>query len=95
METLSRYFFPQNFLRYAVPLVAVFLVGVWIYPPDSSDQVDVRDIPTSRALSAHLSRQNAERENMDLYVMQHAARQPWAHYGSTVPMIQKAAGSLP
>ncbi len=95
MGSLSQFIFPQNFLRYAVPMIAVLIVGIWIYPEDSPDRVDVRNISTSRALSAHLSGQDAGKENMDLYVMQHAANQPWAQYGSHVSMIRKASGSLP
>jgi hypothetical protein len=95
LGTLSQYIFPQNFLRYAVPMIAFLLVGVWMYPDRSEDQVDVRELPASRSLSAHLAKQETDRGNVDLYLMQHAANQPWAQYGNDVPLVQRVAGSYP
>jgi len=95
-DSLSRYVFPQNFLRYAVPMMAVLLVGLWIYPDDDAGRVDVRSLPASRVASTQVSRKDVGKEDMQVYVMQHAASQPWAHYGNHVPMIQTAsAGYVP
>jgi len=94
--SLSRFIFPQNFLRYAVPMIAVLIVGLWIYPEDTPDRVDVRSLPSSSHAAFQPSRKDAGKENMNVYVMQHAASQPWVHYGNHVPMIQLAsAGYVP
>lgn len=94
--SMSRYVFPQNFLRYAVPMMAVLLVGLWIYPDDDAGRVDVRSLPASRVASTQLPRKEAGKEDMQIYVTQHAAGQPWAHYGNHVPLIQTAsAGYIP
>jgi len=93
--SLSRLLFPQNLLRYAAPMIVVLVVGIWIYPEGDPDRIDVRTIPPSQALSEHLAGPDAETEDMQLYVMDHATLQPWAHYGSHLPMIRRVAGSTP
>ena len=92
---LQKVFFPKNVLRFAVPMVAVIVLGVWMYPAEPENQIDVRQLPTSQSLSTHLSKQNVDAENTDLYVMHHAAHQPWVHYGNETPMVQKVSTTNP
>jgi len=93
--SLWRFAFPQSFLRYAVPLILLVIVGIRIYPERAQERIDVRTLPTSHAMAGHLAWQDEETENMRPYVMDHATLQPWAHYGSHLPMIQTVAGSHP
>lgn len=90
-----RFAFPQHALRYAAVGVALIIVGVWIYPEGPTERIDVRAIPPSQSMAGQFAGEETGAGDMHLYVMDHAAAQPWAHYGSHLPMIQQVAGSLP
>ena len=85
----------QNVWRYAFAMIAVVALGVWLYPGQPVEWIDVHKLIPEKTLTVkHLPRQEALGHNMDLYVMQHASNQPWAQYGDELPMIRQVSGSI-
>lgn len=88
-------FSSQPVWRYAFAMIAVVALGVWLYPGQPGDRIDVRKLTPEQTFTAqHLPRKEALGHNMDLYVLQHASNQPWAHYGDELPMIRQVSGSI-
>ena len=99
LETLSNglqaFLFGRRW-RYAFPLVAAAILGVWLVPRSPSDWVDVRQLTPLQTLAAqHSPKKEALGNHVDLYVLEHTSNQPWTHYGNELPMIRQVSASMP
>jgi hypothetical protein len=79
---------PLPVVRYALPLLLVGGVAVWLYSRDSGEWIDVQDLPPQKAAAVSFTQE--EGEEIEFYVVQHAIHQPWMQYGDEVPMLQLA-----
>ncbi len=77
-----------GFLGSAVVLLVVGILGVWLYPRESVNSVDVQDLFPVRSLATVFPQEEEPYQDVDLFVMHHATHQPWADSGQELPMIQ-------
>jgi len=77
-----------GFLSSALVLLLVGILGVWFYPREPVNSVDVQDLFPERSLATIFPQEEEQYEDMDLFVMHHATHQPWADIGQELPMIQ-------
>ncbi len=80
---------PAPVMRFALPLLLVGVVATWLYTRNDSNWIDVHELKTVPATTASFPQ--AEDDEIDYYVVQHATHQPWEQYGDEVPMLQLAS----
>jgi hypothetical protein len=81
----------QNMLRFALPLLVVTVVATWFYTRKTSNWIDVHELQPLPVAS--LAFPQEESREMDFFVLEHTAHQPWADHGDELPMIELASGS--
>ena len=91
---IKRYLFPfplvpAHMLRFALPLLVAGVAATWLYTRMTSNWIDVHELQTVPATTATFPQ--AEDDQIDYYVVQHATHQPWEQYGDEVPMLQLAS----
>jgi len=79
----------RSFLRLALPLLVVSFAATWLFTRKTTDWIDVRELQTSPTTAIAFSQE--EVHEMDYFVMQHAAHQPWADHGDEFPIIELAS----
>lgn len=82
----------RPFLRLALPLLVVTCAATWLFTRNTTDWIDVRELQPSPPLAVAFPQE--EGHEMDFFVMQHAAHQPWADHGDEFPRIELASSPL-
>jgi len=83
---------PRNLWRYALPVVALGMLAFWLYPGKTGGEIDVRRLVATRSIAPSAAALNDLPEpNLDLYLIQHAAQQPWTQVGSEISLVRQAS----
>jgi hypothetical protein len=80
---------PRPAMLYALPLLLVMGVAAWLYSRDTGEWIDVQDLKPQKTAAMPFSQE--EGQEIEFYVVQHAAHQPWMQYGDEVPMLRLAS----
>jgi len=86
--------FSRNSWRFAFPMMALVILGLWLYPGDlGNNRIDVQDLSPTQLLTTKLPQKELHNDNMDLYIIEHTTQQPWEDFGYHLPMVQQVSGA--